>query len=53
MTNIQSELIKYFESLRDKCKDPKNKAEIQKEIDRIKFGQEGQGIDLGNGYLIP
>lgn len=32
---IQIELIKYFEQLRDKCKDPANKAAIQAEIDRI------------------
>lgn len=34
-SNIKIELIKYFEQLRDKCKLPENKAEIQKEIDRL------------------
>jgi len=38
--SIQLELIKYFTELRDKCKDPNNKAEIQKEIDRLKAKYE-------------
>lgn len=47
-SDIRQELIKYFETLRDKCKNPDNKAEIQKEIDRLKE----LGIRYGN-YLIP
>lgn len=46
-SNIKIELIKYFEQLRDKCKKPENKAEIQKEIDRLKLG-----IDYGD-YTLP
>lgn len=33
---IQIHLIRYFEYLRDRCKDPANKAAIQAEIDRIR-----------------
>ena len=53
---IQKELIKYFEGLRDKCKDPQNKAAIQAEIDRLKERLEKyntQGINFGNGYILP
>ena len=38
--SIQLELIRYFEELRDRCKQPENKAEIQKEIDRLKAKYE-------------
>lgn len=48
LSNIKTELIKYFEQLRDKCKDPNNKAEIQKEIDKL----NGLGINYGN-YTLP